>query len=80
MVGIQNKILKDILLNGSFNGIIEWKNSEQIKCDTDWTINEFIVLCDDAEEFKTSQIKHYHDIKEQITNCTTVDEVKNITW
>ena len=80
IMGIQVGIMGAMLKGNTTNFIIEWKNSEQIKCENDWTIPQFIALCQDAEVFKTSLIKKYHDLKENVINAQSEDEIKGIIW
>jgi len=42
--------------------------------------SQFIQLLKDASDFKSSRLFRYFDMKEQIINCLTTDEVKLINW
>lgn len=80
MSGIQSKIFKALLLTGSFSGIIEWKNSDQIECDNNWTLQQYIQLCNDAENFKTEKIKKCHRIKQLISTIIVKSDLEVISW
>ena len=80
MSSIQNRIVKDLIMKGSFNDKIEWKNSEQTEVDNTWTVSEFMQLCNDAESFKAVNIKKYYKIKKMILDSITKSELNNITW
>jgi hypothetical protein len=80
MLGIQNKIFGAILTNTLANLIIEYKNSEQITCENDWTMQQFIKLFQDAETFKNNLVKKYHNLKVDVLASTTIDEINLISW
>lgn len=46
----------------------------------DHTRDQFLQVCKDAFAFKSSMIKKYHDLKDQVNAATTVDEVNAIVW
>lgn len=80
MIGIQNKIMKANMFNQLSSLVISWKNSNQIICDDDWTVDEFLNLCEDGENWKTSRIVKIHTLKVAINNATTFEEVDLVVW
>ena len=57
--------------------LIPWPTSSGVLIHTK---SQFVQLLKDASDFKSSKLFRYFDMKEQIMNAETTDEVKLINW
>jgi hypothetical protein len=58
---------------------IEWKNSSQPICEI-WTAEEFLVLYNNAMTYKATKIRKFHELRVEILETTTKEELDNIVW
>jgi hypothetical protein len=77
MLGMQNKVLHSIILQTTVE--IKWYAKDETTCVL-WTNEEFMQLCEDAENFKQGRIDKYKLLKLQVLEATTKEQIESIVW
>lgn len=77
MSALQGKITLYMVLGTPLQSVSWYATHEPCE---EYSIADFLTLCNYGEEFKTALIEKCKNLKSQVRNCTTREELELIVW